>query len=130
MKKIFLFLFLTDVVFAALSQVEYAPNYKQFRKYIAGSYYFGADTTTAKNDYGVMVSSDGFGEFKLLKLDRFGQTEQGIAFNMMDFGGSNRNLIDNTGKWLFSLEYGNMKVDNTGFELGDVALLSSSGFTL
>jgi len=59
MKKILVGLFLANFAFAALSQVEYNTTYTQYRKYMAASYFWGADTTTAKSDPGVWVSSNG-----------------------------------------------------------------------
>ena len=42
-----------------ITQIEYSAGKTQFIKYIAGSYFFGGSTTTAKSNPGVWISSNG-----------------------------------------------------------------------
>jgi len=58
----------TGLYAGRLTQTEYNAAKTQFRKYCAGSYFFGADTTTAKTDYGVWISTDGILGVNKIKL--------------------------------------------------------------
>lgn len=69
MRKIIMILLLASSAYASkFAQVQWSTTTWQINKYISGSYNFGSSTTSAKSNYGVRISSNGFGYFNNLEL--------------------------------------------------------------